>query len=64
LGQDARERKERSSNTSEATSGAYDPDQYVFPRDCPLEAMRTQGRISLLQGVATRAIIRDLFQAG
>src|SRR6266540_2195499 len=32
-------------------SGSY---QFVFRRDCTLEAMRTQGAFSLFQGVATR----------
>src|SRR6266511_4038480 len=33
-------------------SGATDSDQYVFLRDCTLEAMRTQGAFSSFQGVA------------
>src|SRR5262249_10574176 len=33
-------------DASAATSGKYDSDQNVFPRDCALEAMRNQGRFS------------------
>ena len=33
--------------------GRLIPDQYVLPRDCALEATRTQGRVSLFHGVAS-----------
>jgi len=46
LGPDAHDCKQSLLDASAATSGTYDPDQYVVPRDCSLEATRTQGRFS------------------
>jgi hypothetical protein len=34
-------------SASEATSGAFDSDQYAFPYDRTLEALRTQDRAKL-----------------
>jgi hypothetical protein len=46
LGPDARDCKQKLFDAGAANSGTYDLGQYVFPRDCALEAMRAQGRFS------------------
>src|SRR5262245_23936704 len=43
---DAKDCNRKSLDTSRAASVRSDSDQYAFPHDCTLEAMRTQGGIS------------------